>query len=244
MNLILRFYACYDTDLIALYAKGVSIPRFVKMILKDYIDGKDTKYALPVFTTEDMDNFEKLKKNRFANNGSYRARISITDEEIIKMLNSIRPRKKNLFIKTLIRNALEYQTLSPFFNIKNCGNMSLGRTLFDKENNRKSTLPSLPMKYRKNDNILSEIVDQEKLDELRKKKDKTKVSDKADRIKKPSTTASVINMDSHKPEPVPETPAYVIDMDSHKPEPVPEMTETPAFDEEAVDWLNSMTVDY
>ena len=101
-HFVIRIYASYDADLISLYAQGIPMATLAKNVLKAYAYGEELHYVLPPF--------EEKTVNR-----TCRTRITVSDEKVLSVLHKIRPRKKNLFIKELMRNALVRQNLSAFF---------------------------------------------------------------------------------------------------------------------------------
>ncbi len=64
---------------------------------------------------------KEIRKILSQKNQTCRVKVSIEDEKSIKLLSMIRSRKRNLFIKTLMRNALGRQNLSPFFSLESDG---------------------------------------------------------------------------------------------------------------------------
>ena len=103
-TVVVRIYASYDADLVWLCEQGVSIAPFAKSVLTDYTYGKEVRYTIPPSDTKCSKNIK-----------TFRTRIVITDPNVIKVLDSIRPRRINLFIKTLLRNALARQNMGAFF---------------------------------------------------------------------------------------------------------------------------------
>lgn len=134
MDVVIRIYASYDADLAWLCECGVSMATFAKNVLTSYTYGTDLHYVMP-----------EIKKHSTENNKTLRTRFSVNDKNVIKVLKNIKPRKKNLFIKTLMRNALVRQNMAAFF---------CSQTEIDKENEINRGLISngyseLPVRSRK-----------------------------------------------------------------------------------------------
>lgn len=117
---VIRIYASYDADLISLYAQGIPMATFAKKVLHAYAYGETLRYVIPKFEGKTV-------------NRTCRTRITVSDEKVLAVLHSVRSRKKNLFIKELMRNALVRQNLSAFFDSKE---------LIDRENRINAELAS------------------------------------------------------------------------------------------------------
>ena len=118
MKIILRLYRSHDLDLIYLaHNEDFSMCGVAKYCLEAFADGKACKIAFP-----------KGKIESYIDKNSYSYIITLNDDKdqkIIKLIESIKYRQRNGFIKNLIRSYLEapftlaYLTDSDYVNTGN-----------------------------------------------------------------------------------------------------------------------------
>ena len=119
-TVVIRIYASYDADLVWLCECGVSMATFAQNALTSYVYDKELQYVMP-----------EVSKKKAEINRTFRTRFTVRDEKVIEVLKRIKPRKKNLFIKTLMRNALVRQNMAAFFS---------GSAEIEKENEKNKEL--------------------------------------------------------------------------------------------------------
>ena len=122
MRVVIRFYKRSDLDLIALQKHDISLGKMAKQVLETFANGTRIHYLLPELNNVNLDDLDWFKLNI---KDGLRVEFTTHDEETIKLLHSVKGTYKNLFIKTLLRNALYEQSLNVFFNDK---------SLIEKEN--------------------------------------------------------------------------------------------------------------
>ena len=123
MRQILRFYKRYDLDLLALRIQGISLPRLGKIALEAYAHGKRPVIVLPAGEQLNMDTLQNTlqKQKRILTTGqknevfSFKCEFTTHDPKAENVLKNVKNMYRNQFIKTLIRNMLAEQSLTPFF---------------------------------------------------------------------------------------------------------------------------------
>ena len=122
MRQALRFYIRHDYDLIALRVKGISLKKLGKTALEAYANGKRVHVCIDQFENISDDNVmnflktgerQKPLKNQAIT--TFKCEFITKDPEAIRLLKAIKPKRRNQFIKILIRNTLTEQNLSSFF---------------------------------------------------------------------------------------------------------------------------------
>lgn len=103
MGLTVRLYASHDADLIALSNAGFS----VKNMLKDAFYAFANSQPFHILIDEDI----PLTCDQAETNKQYKLYFSKKDLNVSRLLGKIVPRKKNLFCKTVLRNAFIQQNL-------------------------------------------------------------------------------------------------------------------------------------
>lgn len=106
MNIEIRLYKQYDTDLISLYEAGYSVSTMMKEAVISYANGNPVHYYIDEITDFKMGVDTKFRT---------RFKIPESDTKTIYMLKHLKPRYRNLFCKTVLRNALVQQNLVCFF---------------------------------------------------------------------------------------------------------------------------------
>lgn len=102
-KVILRLYPPHDLDLIHLRLQGISMSQLGYNVLFAYAYGRDIKYIPP--------HVDHPYKGEYR---TYRTSFTIKDKKMIEVLSKVRDKKKNAFVKELIRNALVRQNLSAY----------------------------------------------------------------------------------------------------------------------------------
>lgn len=112
MKIYLRLYAVHDIDLINLKEQGLDFKKIFVEVLNCAI--KKKPYVFPYkedFLNRNKD-FSKIKYS-----GTYRYRFTLnekTDKDVCEYLKSIKPLKRNSFIKNVIRRSVPILNLSTY----------------------------------------------------------------------------------------------------------------------------------
>ena len=123
MRQVLRIYLRHDFDLIGLRMQGVSLAKLAKTALEAYANGKRIHIFLDsVKETDDKEvgsilqkeSWNKDKKEKIA--ATFKCEFTTHDPNAERLLKNIKKNYRNQFVKTLIRNTLTEQFLTPFFS--------------------------------------------------------------------------------------------------------------------------------
>ncbi len=107
MNVEFRLYKKFDADLIALVDAGYSVSRMMKAALIAYANGQPLHFYIDGPALDLDMNVAKTVHQRFV--------IPDSDEKTCYMIKNIKFRCRNMFFKSVLRNALIQQSLACFF---------------------------------------------------------------------------------------------------------------------------------
>ena len=105
MQVEIRIYRRHDADLMMLKSYSVNVPKMMKEVLNNYVEGKKIKYSLPGSQECPIDNLSML-----------RYRLTVTNLDVIALLKRLKHGYRNQFCKMLLRDALVDEPLGVYFS--------------------------------------------------------------------------------------------------------------------------------
>lgn len=105
MRLELRFYKRFDLDLISLYAAGINLNKYIPAIIASYAKGEEYHLYIPFCKAMDIEKGQLIH-----------TQVAITDQQSIVLLKQVKKGYRNTFVKTLIRDALLFQSFGAFLS--------------------------------------------------------------------------------------------------------------------------------
>ena len=109
MRVVMHLYKSHDSDLVSLHKSGYSISKLARKVIEAYAHGERCKYLIPECKKIDLSDVPTNSK------GGLRVEFNTSDEETIRLLNSIANNRRNQFCKAMVRNSFVEQPLAVFF---------------------------------------------------------------------------------------------------------------------------------